>query len=115
MFITKDDPEQIRKLATAASIPNEKLAITAASRAEVPNLLEASDIGFFFIKPSFSKKSSSPTKLAEILGMGNRSSVTQVSEISNPFLPMEISDWLSMLNLNKAGTTPSINWITFAS
>jgi glycosyltransferase involved in cell wall biosynthesis len=70
LFITKDDPEQIRTLAAAASIPQEKLAITPASRAEVPEILEASDIGFFFIKPSFSKKSSSPTKLAEILGMG---------------------------------------------
>jgi len=42
----------------------------AASRREVPQLLSAVDIGISFIKPSYSKKSSSPTKQGEMLAMG---------------------------------------------
>jgi glycosyltransferase involved in cell wall biosynthesis len=42
----------------------------SAARSEVPELLAAVDIGISFIKPSFSKKSSSPTKMGEMLAQG---------------------------------------------
>jgi glycosyltransferase involved in cell wall biosynthesis len=39
-------------------------------RHEVPTLLSLSDYSIFFIKPCYSKKSSSPTKHGEIMAMG---------------------------------------------
>jgi glycosyltransferase involved in cell wall biosynthesis len=46
------------------------IIITSASRAEVPSMIKASDINISFIKPVYSKISSSPTKLGEVLSMG---------------------------------------------
>src|ERR1035437_500311 len=37
---------------------------------DVPILLSLSKLNLFFIKPSYSKIASSPTKLAEVMGMG---------------------------------------------
>ncbi|NJL14242.1 MAG: glycosyltransferase family 4 protein [Microscillaceae bacterium] len=44
--------------------------IQAAERAEVPGWLAQSEAAIFFIKPVFSKKASSATKMGEILAMG---------------------------------------------
>lgn len=70
LFITKDEHEEIYKKASKFEIPTDKLILQGASRNEVPTLLSLSKISIFFIKPVFSKKASSPTKLAEILSMG---------------------------------------------
>ena len=51
-------------------IPENKLIIHSASYLEVPTALMLSSVSIFFIKPVFSKKASSPTKLAETLSMG---------------------------------------------
>jgi glycosyltransferase involved in cell wall biosynthesis len=40
------------------------------ARAEVPQLAAAGDVSLCFIKPAYSKLSSSPTKLGELLAMG---------------------------------------------
>jgi hypothetical protein len=39
-------------------------------RSEVPSVIKASDINISFIRPVYSKISSSPTKLGEVLSMG---------------------------------------------
>ncbi len=70
LIITKDNIENVHKLAEKYNISSDKLIITSANREEVPSLLLLSDLSIFFIKPVFSKKASSPTKLAELLGMG---------------------------------------------
>ena len=44
--------------------------IMEASRMDVPVLIKASDLNISFIKPVYSKISSSPTKLGEVLAMG---------------------------------------------
>ena len=44
--------------------------ITSGKREEVPLLAKAGDFSLSFIKPSYSKKSSSPTKMGELLAMG---------------------------------------------
>src|SRR4029078_795798 len=44
--------------------------ITEAARSEVPATVKASDVNISFIKPVYSKISSSPTKLGEVLSMG---------------------------------------------
>ena len=70
LFISLDDSNLIKRTAKKYSIPQDKIIIEKADREDVPNLISLSDISIFFIKPVFSKKASSPTKLAEIMGMG---------------------------------------------
>ena len=70
LFLTHSDPDQIYSKAVLLEIDRADLIVKEASRAEVPKLLKASDINISFIKPVYSKISSSPTKLGEVLSMG---------------------------------------------
>jgi hypothetical protein len=70
LFVTPDPPEPIRAAAAARGIDPDRLVIASASRAEVPRLLAAADVGVFFIRPVFSKTASSPTKMGEMLAVG---------------------------------------------
>ena len=69
-FVTPDDKEQIRKVAEEKNILITDLLIKSANRDQVPGYISVFDAGLFFIKPSFSKRGSSPTKLAELLSCG---------------------------------------------
>ena len=51
-------------------IAADKVIIKKAGRQQVPLLLSLSDYSVFFIKPCYSKQSSSPTKHGEIMAMG---------------------------------------------
>ena len=86
LFITPDNPELVRQGAAHAGVPLDSLVITKAKRSEVPPLLSVSTLGLFFIKPSYSKMSSSPTKLGELLAMGIP--VVMNSKVGD-------SDWIS--------------------
>lgn len=70
LFITPDDKTNILDKAKQKGIPTEKIIIESASRNEVPYYLSLSKISIYFIKPLYSKKASSPTKTAEIMGLG---------------------------------------------
>lgn len=70
LFITNEDKNFILEKAQKFGIPEEKIIIQKAKYNEVPQLLALSKISVFFIKPVFSKKASSPTKMAEIMSMG---------------------------------------------
>ncbi len=70
LFISRDDPQRIRAAALARDIPPAAIVVRAASRAEVAHYLAVSDYGLFFIRPTFSKIASCPTKLGELLAMG---------------------------------------------
>jgi glycosyltransferase involved in cell wall biosynthesis len=70
LIITRDNADFFIQLAIKKGLPKDSILIRSASRDEVPALLSISKLSLFFIKPVFSKKASSPTKLAEILGMG---------------------------------------------
>ena len=69
-FITNDDENEIKKAAEAKNIPPSSILVKSAKRNEVPIYIACLDIGLFFIKPLYSKKGSSPTKLAELLACG---------------------------------------------
>jgi glycosyltransferase involved in cell wall biosynthesis len=70
LFITPDNPSLILNKAAELNIPDKHFKITKAERRDVPLLLAQSQISIFFIKPSYSKQASSPTKMGEILSMG---------------------------------------------
>lgn len=70
LFITPEPAEAILKPARTLGLQEKDFVIRFASRKEVPGIAAASDINLFFIKPSYSKIASSPTKLGEVLAMG---------------------------------------------
>ncbi len=70
LLITRDNKQSIIDAAKAKGIDEQFLRIVPAQRNEVPQLLALSSASVFFIKPAWSKKASSPTKLAELMGMG---------------------------------------------
>jgi hypothetical protein len=70
LFVTHSAPAVINQKISSLGLSPEDFIITEATRVEVPALIKASDINISFIKPVFSKISSSPTKLGEVLSMG---------------------------------------------
>lgn len=70
LFITRDDPALILRLAAQKNISTDKIFIKAGSRSEMPLLISLSDYSIFFILPAYSKMASSPTKQAEIMRLG---------------------------------------------
>jgi glycosyltransferase involved in cell wall biosynthesis len=70
LFITGDDPSKIINASLLLQIPPQNIIIKQANRNEVPLYISLSTYSIFFIKPSFSKKASSPTKQGEIMAMG---------------------------------------------
>lgn len=70
LFITPDNKDIIIEKAKEKNIDISKLIILKSDRKDVPTYISVSNISLFFIKPVFSKKASSPTKLAELLSMG---------------------------------------------
>jgi hypothetical protein len=69
LIISREPVEVILACAEARSVPAASLIVRSASRHEVPKLAAAADYGLFFIKPVFSKKASSPTKMGELLAL----------------------------------------------
>jgi len=70
LFITHSRPELILSRLSYHSLNPNDIKIVEAKRTEVPKFIKASDINISFIKAAYSKISSSPTKLAEVLAMG---------------------------------------------
>lgn len=69
-FITGDQHDLIRQKAAGKKIDPGKIIIRPAGRKEVPASIALSSHSVFFIRPTYSKISSSPTKQAELMGMG---------------------------------------------
>ena len=70
LFISPHLHDVIAAEAAKYGLPADKLIIKHGKRNEVPALLSLSNYSLFFIKPCFSKLSSSPTKHGEIMAMG---------------------------------------------
>ncbi|HUC80445.1 MAG TPA: glycosyltransferase [Flavisolibacter sp.] len=70
LFVTHSDHDMIRSKMQEAGLHQNDMMIMEVPRKEVPMVIKASDINISFIKPVYSKISSSPTKLGEVLSMG---------------------------------------------
>lgn len=85
LFISNNNHNDIIDAAKKYNIPESKIIVKFAVRNEVPTLLSFSNYSLFFIKPCYSKLSSSPTKHGEIMAMGipviTNSGVGDVKEI----------------------------------
>jgi glycosyltransferase involved in cell wall biosynthesis len=69
LFITYEPQSLVEAAADKVGIDRKDLRVKKASKAEVPLCISIAKWGIFFIKPSYSKMSSSPTKMAEMLFM----------------------------------------------
>jgi len=70
LFVTPNSLEEITTRANYYNIDLDSIIVTQAGRNDVPLMISLFDYGLFFIKPSYSKISSSPTKQGEIMAMG---------------------------------------------
>lgn len=70
LFISPHLHDVIAAEAAKHGLPANKIIVKHAKRNEVPALLSLSSYSLFFIKPCYSKLSSSPTKHGEIMAMG---------------------------------------------
>ena len=70
LFITADNENGIFHKAESKGINRQNIRVIQGERKNLPSLISLSDVSIFFIKPAYSKKASSPTKQAELLGLG---------------------------------------------
>ena len=70
LVLTKDDAQKFRDQAAELDIPDDKIIITYSDRKRLPTFIALSNFSIFFIRNTFSKTASSPTKHAELMGMG---------------------------------------------
>lgn len=89
LFISPHRHEVIAETARRYGIPGDRILVKKGIRHEVPALLSLSDHSLFFIKPCYSKISSSPTKHGEIMAMGipviTNAGVGDVEEITTQY------------------------------
>jgi glycosyltransferase involved in cell wall biosynthesis len=70
LFITQDSSGKIYSSARTVGIPTDRILTVSSERASVPIYALLGNYSIFFIKPSFSKMSSSPTKQGELMALG---------------------------------------------
>lgn len=89
LFISPHRHEIILETAKKYDIPADRIIVKKGMRHEIPVLLSLSNYSVFFIKPCYSKISSSPTKHAEIMAMGipviTNAGVGDVEEITTKY------------------------------
>lgn len=70
LFITPEPESLISNLCKRNNVSEENIMVTWCPRHSLPALLSLVHLSVFFIKPAYSKKASSPTKQAEVMGIG---------------------------------------------
>jgi glycosyltransferase involved in cell wall biosynthesis len=99
MVLTQRDKEKVGRSLLARGFEQDDFIVDSVAPDRVPEYLSAADISVSFIKPCFSKLSSSPTKLAEYLACG-------LPIISN----MKIGDVDALIQENNVGVLiPELN------
>ena len=98
LVVTGDIHSHIKEKAAQKDIDLNSLIIRKAQRKQVPYYISLMNFSLFFIRPTYSKISSSPTKLAEIIALGvpvvTNAGVGDVDEIVlNNKLGIVISDF----------------------
>ena len=106
LFISPHRHEQILNSASKYNLPVENIITTHAQRTDVPTLLSLSTFSLFFIKPCYSKQSSSPTKHGELMAMGipviTNAGVGDVKEIVEKYAAGIIVEGFTSTDFEKA-------------
>lgn len=69
LILSTDDETIVRRHLDEFSISPKQIIVRSAARKDVPDLLSIAHFSLFFILPVYSKKASSPTKLAELMAL----------------------------------------------
>lgn len=70
LVVNRKDHELIRRMATTAGVPVERIELVSAAHDDVPTLVQQMHLGAALVRPCYSKIASAPTKMAEYLGCG---------------------------------------------
>lgn len=70
LIVTADNHQLVLDACNKEALATADVIVKKAFRNDVASYINCADISIFYIKPAYSKKASSPTKLAELLGMG---------------------------------------------
>tara|TARA_R110002072_G_scaffold20688_4_gene74883 strand:+ start:41541 stop:42767 length:1227 start_codon:yes stop_codon:yes gene_type:complete len=70
LFISGEDPQKIKARAKEKGIDEQNIIVKSVLHTEVPLHIALFDVSIFFIRSTYSKKASSPTKQGEIMAMG---------------------------------------------
>lgn len=70
MILTQTPQKDVVEKMTGLGIASKDFSVARVHPEQVPRYLNAADIAVSFIRPSYSKQSSSPTKIAEYLASG---------------------------------------------
>lgn len=70
VFVTGEKPEKIYRETSRKNIDKLDIIVTSCLHKDVPLNISIFDASIFFIRPTYSKKASSPTKQGEIMAMG---------------------------------------------
>lgn len=70
LIVTKDNPQLVVEICAKIGLNLEYIKVTESAFSEVPLHISISSVSLFFIRPTFSKLASSPTKQGEIMAMG---------------------------------------------
>lgn len=89
LFVTGEKPEFVKSEAIKKNLNPDDIIITSVLHDQVPIHISLFDQSIFFIRPTYSKKASSPTKQGEIMAMGIplicNSGVGDTDEIVNKY------------------------------
>ena len=112
LFVTGEKPENIYAQILTKGIPKEDVIITSCVHNKVPLNISIFDLSIFFIRPTFSKKASSPTKQGEIMAMGIplvcNSGVGDTDEIVKKYQAGSVVTIFDQENYLKVIKSPSI-------
>jgi glycosyltransferase involved in cell wall biosynthesis len=70
MILTQSPPEEVIEKLRGLGLDDKNFFVGKVQPEDVPRYLRAADVAISFIKPCYSKLSSSPTKIAEYLASG---------------------------------------------
>ncbi len=70
LIVNRNEHDFIKRHLAEARIPESSFDLVESSYSQMPQWISRMDATVFFIRPSWSKKASSPTKLGEFLGCG---------------------------------------------
>lgn len=70
LFVSGESETTLKQKATEKGIPQEEIVVKSVPHSDVPLYLSVFDFSIFFIRPTFSKKASSPTKQGELMALG---------------------------------------------
>jgi glycosyltransferase involved in cell wall biosynthesis len=69
LFVTKDQ-EVLKQSLKKRNLSGNEIVMSSCARQDVPKYISLCDVSIFFIIPTYSKKASAATKMAEVMAMG---------------------------------------------